>query len=77
MAFLYLPIAQTSAHYQYRCRFLFASDNLFWGGQENYSLLLKIIFSSPQNKLSDVNTTYSGNGQKFELSIIFEISVIY
>ena len=45
------------------------SDDLFLVGQKNYLLLLKIIFSSPKNKLSDVNKTYIDNdiGQKFEV----------
>ena len=40
-------------------------------GRENAFLLLKIIFSSPKNELSDVNRAFIniGNGQKFELSI--------
>ena len=37
--------------------------------RENVSLLLKIIFSSPQIQLSDVNKAYIniGDGQKSEL----------
>ena len=44
------------------------SDDLFWG--TIFFSLLKIIFLSTKNELSDVNKTYTniGNRQKFELS---------
>ena len=41
----------------------------------DWTILLKIVFSSPKNKLSDVNKTFInniGNGQKFEL-LIFKL----
>ena len=45
---------------------------MFCGGRENEVLLLKIIFSSHQNKSSDVNKTYIdiSNGQKYELLVV-------
>ena len=46
------------------------NSNLFWGDEKNwFQKLKKIIFSSHQNELSDLNKTYIdiSNGQKFEL----------
>ena len=48
------------------------NSNLFWGDEKNwFQKFKKIIFSSHQNELSDVNKTYINisNGQKFELLI--------
>ena len=50
---------------------LSTSDNLFLGDEKMIFLLLKMIFSSPKNKLSAVNKTYIdiSTGQKFELKL--------
>ena len=51
---------------------LFTSYNLLWTDKKTDFLLLKILFSSPYNKISDINKTYIhiSNGQKFELSVL-------
>ena len=46
---------------------LFRPKNFFFGGWEDDFRKYKIIFSFPQNKLSDVNKTCFRNRQKFEL----------
>ena len=45
------------------------SDNLFFWDKKKIFLLLKVIFLSQKNELSDVNKAYINisNGQKFEL----------
>ena len=70
-AYFDILIAQTSAHYQYlySYRSCLRLTIRFLGGLESDFQKKKVIFSSPENKLSDISKTYIDitNGQKFEL----------